>query len=617
MKHSRFLVMIVCLSFLFVTACSTAGDQTEETTTQATATTTTQAVTTTKAQTTTTAQTTQQTTAAENPFEKFFEISWLVRYTENYEEGRWDELELEEKFNIDLKVWTLDAYNSEQINMMLAAGDFPDVGWIYYRQPYELYNEKLSRSVSLDMIKKYFPSFYGLLEAVPIGYKLNLIPGTTDQYYGLSYIYGMNNYFYNINGFRLDWLENMGFEFDDLVPFHSEYFGEKYENSIFFSDRVITFEELQEIYKFFTEDDPDGNGADDTVGAILLWDSYGHWSNISQAMFGYTASSDRVFKDPLTGDYVPYYAYSGMRDFLAWGADMLEKGWMRKLPGQESWYNELNALWNQGLVGHMYMDAGDTYDTAAGYFDSVVPYTLREHSPESSIVIVPAVLGPDGIGGNCRYMPLPWGDGPWRTWVFGYEVSDEKLARIFQLLEYTHFDTEAFYRYFYGIEGVHFKWLGEKGKSAILKIETEKIPAQYRSGTTPQHIFATDKFLADFLTWSQKTEFLYALGKFQLDHGWFEKYVIEPGKLISAMYMGIDMYEQHEKKRTEVQPQLDQIRNDFRNRVLNGEVANINAEWEQYISQLYAAGLEDLVNDFYNNDAFEVFVPYRLYEFKR
>ena len=59
----------------------------------------------------------------EDPFKEFYEISWLVQYTKDYEEGRWDELELEQKFNIDLKVWNVDYDNAEELTLMVSAGD--------------------------------------------------------------------------------------------------------------------------------------------------------------------------------------------------------------------------------------------------------------------------------------------------------------------------------------------------------------------------------------------------------------------------------------------------------------------------------------------------------------
>ncbi|MGI6563638.1 MAG: hypothetical protein ACOX3Q_13955 [Clostridia bacterium] len=61
--------------------------------------------------------------------------------------------------------------------------------------------------------------------------------------------------------FRLDWLENLGYDFDDLYPVD-------YEEKIFITNRQFTFEEFNDILEAFTVADPDGNGEDDTYGYL-------------------------------------------------------------------------------------------------------------------------------------------------------------------------------------------------------------------------------------------------------------------------------------------------------------------------------------------------------------
>jgi hypothetical protein len=54
---------------------------------------------------------------------------------------------------------------------------------------------------------------------------------------------------------------------------------------------------------------------------------------------------------------------------------------------------------------------------------------------------------------------------------------------------------------------------------------------------------------------------------------------------------------------------LNPIINDFKNRALNGEISNFDQEWAQYIDQLYANGLQTLVDKYYNNSAFQTYDP--------
>ena len=144
MKRIKLFTLLLSVLFLFATACSNTGEQPEQTTaTESVVTTTTKsATTTTKAATTT--QATQQTTKVENPLEQFFEISWLVRYTENYEEGRWDELELEEKFNIEFVVAidTMDTIATTIRTVIMAGEDTHDAMYCRSDQIGPLITEK-------------------------------------------------------------------------------------------------------------------------------------------------------------------------------------------------------------------------------------------------------------------------------------------------------------------------------------------------------------------------------------------------------------------------------------------------------------------------------------------
>ena len=123
----------------------------------------------------------------------------------------------------------------------------------------------------------------------------------------------MNNYWYHVNCFRLDWLENVGYDIDDLTEVKISYepLSRASEGVMFLSNHVFSYEEFCDILRAFTEEDPDGNGIDDTFGAMypLTGPSYGsHWTDI------YTACSESLRTTPLgcitmkPPKYVPPYA---------------------------------------------------------------------------------------------------------------------------------------------------------------------------------------------------------------------------------------------------------------------------------------------------------------------
>mgnify|MGYP000949115119 FL=1 len=88
---SLLLVLAMLLSFA---ACKESTDEPDGSTT-------------TKSTTTTAATTTA--VVEENPFEDFMEITWLTQLNADWQEGRWDELELEEMFNVDIQMWPMDS----------------------------------------------------------------------------------------------------------------------------------------------------------------------------------------------------------------------------------------------------------------------------------------------------------------------------------------------------------------------------------------------------------------------------------------------------------------------------------------------------------------------------
>ena len=195
------------------------------------------------------------------------------------------------------------------------------------------------------------------------------------------------------------------------------------------------------------------------------------------------------------------------------------------------------------------------------------------------------------------------GSGAWGTWKIAKEVSDEKLARILQMMEYTHFDKDAYMRYFYGIEGIHYKWLGEPGKSSILTIPNEQVPEQYRS-KAPMNIFASNKFLMDMSIWTLFSSYYYTWHFYQEENGW-SKYDIEPYKYLDRMYFTDELWQQYEKVSQEVSEGINAVRNDFWNRAHEGQIANINQEWSVYIDNLHKNGLDKLVEIFNSKDMAE------------
>lgn len=610
---ARFISILVSLMLLFsLVACSTGSEQAPNETTGASTQSQTTKASTTQAVTTAAATTTKAATTAEivNPFAEKMTINWLVgTYSSHlYEEGRWDELELEEKFNVDIKMWNIlvDSSNMEQVQMMLAAGDVPDYGFYYTTGKY-MADNGLGRTVPLSMIQQYYPSYYKLIQEDPLGLDFNLVEGKTDEYYGLAMYTPLSRHTGWLPVWRLDWLESLGYELDNLVVMDSPLNPDRWNDRLYFSTTKFTISEVEELMRAFTEDDPDGNGTDDTFGSPFANSAYDRY--ISFNMFGFDQDGAHMYKDPVTNDYVPYFAYTPFRDNLDFLMRMLDKGYMRWIPGEIAYNLELREIWNTGRTGFM-STLGPPRVLGLGYNDGdqwPPAAILNGVEPDATFVITPVA----GENGNYRpHQPFNWST---MMYLVG-DVTDEKLARIFQMVEYAYFG-ENWMRYKWGIEGVHYKWYSEPMNSPIIFTDADKIPPKYAGkGTTMFGQFGNLNFMSDLAAYFNYDACYVQLidywNKYSPD-GWFgDSLWIEPDKLYSQYTMPADMYEEFKKLRDETLAQINSVMNEFLGRVWGGQIANINTEWEQYIEQIYNAGLDQWVK-IWNRDEIKTYQYYK------
>ena len=79
----------------------------------------------------------------------------------------------------------------------------------------------------------------------------------------------------------------VGYGIDNLQPATqaSESYAQ-YNDNIFFGEGNFSFEEMNDIMRKFTEDDPDGNGIDDTYGMLYMPPNVNEsWVNQTQYAF--------------------------------------------------------------------------------------------------------------------------------------------------------------------------------------------------------------------------------------------------------------------------------------------------------------------------------------------
>jgi putative aldouronate transport system substrate-binding protein len=555
------------------------------------------------------------TTTEANPFEQFYEITWLTQLNADYRDGRWDEVELEEKFNVDLQCWAMDSRDTEGMAALVAAGDIPDFFYMSGapREPVDMYKENLIRSINVKMFQDYLPGYYELISSIPIGLSYNLVPNTTDEYLGITTVNISGcQYFYDATCINLDWLQAVGFELDEdkMVPVKMTVEGyEKYNDNIYFTEGNFSFDDMKEIMRAFTEDDPDGNGEDDTYGMMYLPESA--WTNMTQeGLFGFVHDLNYLYLDPTTKDVVPKYAYTPYRDYLAWVSEMLNKGYMRRLPGQETWTAEYQAISATNKVGIIQVNGGGYLSLNSDTYRVYPPQNILLTTDEDArFVIGPMFRGPDGKLVDMTYNIDPFGEGKWRVNMVGQQVDDGKLKRILQMMQYTVFSSQDNYnRYKYGIEGIHWKWAGEPYISNMIATPTAELPEEYRGQTNVYSLFVYPSAIEGQIR--NATEHGYwSYMAYMHANDLFEKYALNPKKYRSEVYMGTDLWKQFNELNNELNSEINTVVNDFKNRALNGQIADFNTEWSEYIDRLYDAGLKTLVDEIYNNPDFKDYDP--------
>lgn len=225
-------------------------------------------------ETSTEGSTAEGTTAEDGPLTPYDEpvtISWAVQSSavqqfidgDTYDDNVWSRL-IKEKLNIDLEVAfsadiSTDAYKNK-MSVLLASGGFPDVvRWsdrTFFKQAQEAgYLQSINdvfEKYATDEVKAYQTQYAEAFEGASVDGELYAFPYMNDNFHQA----------YNL-WIRDDWLENTGMS----AP--------------------TTVEEMVVLARVFTEEDPDGNGIDDTYGfglaGSVVQNNYGTISGLANA----------------------------------------------------------------------------------------------------------------------------------------------------------------------------------------------------------------------------------------------------------------------------------------------------------------------------------------------
>ena len=182
-----------------------------------------------------------------DPAEKIT-IAWLAGHdTDPIEKDNPVLQWLEEKFNVELDVWFLERENyDELLTTRIIGGEIPDVFMLQNATQFSKYvKQGVVMELPLEVVQQCMPeSYQWLIEYDPNCFSAVSYDGKN---YGLPRVNGDGRFNY-APFWRADWLAKFGYT-DGKVP--------------------MTLEECEEVFYHFVNDDPDGNGVNDTYALSL------------------------------------------------------------------------------------------------------------------------------------------------------------------------------------------------------------------------------------------------------------------------------------------------------------------------------------------------------------
>ena len=106
----------------------------------------------------------------------------------------------------------------------------------------------LGRTVPLNLIKQYYPGYYKKMLEDAVGFHMNRVEGTEDLYYGLTALTPRATHTGYVPLWRLDWLENIGYEPENLTPMKSVVKPE-WDDTVYFSTTKFSLDDVKEILR--------------------------------------------------------------------------------------------------------------------------------------------------------------------------------------------------------------------------------------------------------------------------------------------------------------------------------------------------------------------------------
>lgn len=479
----------------------------------------------------------------------------------DYEDGSYIEKMIEDALNINLTVEK--AETTDTIDLLLASGEMPDCMWTESKTPSWMQEQELIRTIPRDMVEKYCPKLIEYYEKNPLIYKMVLNPENEEEFIYLAGLtFQFIDYYLPGDYYRYDWIENLGIDLGVNV--------EQVSDRIYVADDGIELSKFKEIMDAFVNKDPDGNGKNDTLGAVSSELIYG----VGQFYSAYGFSRDI---NNVNGRAEHSYAMEEYKEFLKDFQDMYSKN----LLDPEIISNDRTLGWdkvNTGVSGYWITSTNALNSWAVDR----PPLTLLERDPNAKILVTPGIK-PDG--GEVRAMTNP--TPAYGRFFVNAQVDDEKLAKILQFFNYSIFgndDKDIVASLFFGEKDVDWKW-DETGETPV---KLNKL----NSGDKGTWSFSQFGQTEEVTKWSGEEELFRAGGKYwsKGDGGLWLQWQHSPYKADLANET------EYESIYQEIKSDLEAYVANYRTQAILGQI-DVDSTWDEYLAELDRLGYNKMMDE--------------------
>lgn len=476
----------------------------------------------------------------------------------DYEDDSYVEKKIEDALNLDITVEK--AETSDTIDLLLASGEMPDCAWLDKTQDW-MYEQELVRTIPKKMVEEYCPRLIELYDKYPLMYEQTLNPENKDEFLSLTGVtYQFTDYYLPGDYYRYDWIENLGIDLGVEV--------EEVADRLYVAKDGIEFSKFVEIMKAFIEQDPDGNGKNDTIGATA--------PNFGQGQF-FSAFGFHAGINDVNGEAEQSYVMDEYKEYLKGFAKLYKDG----LVDPEIITGDRTISWdkvNQGMSGYWITSTNSLNTWAVDR----PPLTLMEKDPNAKILATPGIR-PDGgkVQGLTDVSPA------YGNFYVNANIDDEKLARILEFVDYTLFgagDKDTHAEMIFGEKGVDWEW--NEDETMPVKIN------ELQSGQRGTWTFGQFGQNEEVTQWTGEEPLFAAGGKYwskNQDGIWMDYYTTE-------YKVDLTGTTEYGAIRQEISGDLNAYVSNYRTQAIMGEI-DVDKTWDEYLKELDRIGYNKMMDE--------------------